>query len=227
MLKLVARHLDLGKSLFRTVSVDWSTFRQLSLDAGKKSPSELLSRAADELTRRTNRALENANLWYADDRPHDTEIHDDLHPLAMARARENNSKCRVAICMCLHWHRTHRQAAAYVVTEESITQGLCSFFNRNTGLMTAGVLFRILLFFNAAVAPKDSDFFCGMVFVDGEGKDRHIHGRIEEKNKIDPEAYPMGVVVTECQRRAHGDLELLLHRRVGLQEVDFIHVPNP
>ena len=74
--------------------------------------------------------------------------------------------------------------------EESLTRGLCFFFHRNPGLLTGGVLRRILSFFNTDVAPKHGKNLCGLVCANRVAGQRvgsfrvALFGRIEDESKV-------------------------------------------
>ena len=218
LLKLVASHLDLETSLFCPVTVDWPMVRQLTLSTGDKCPGSLRDDARAALRMQTERAMQAAGLHYTDaDIGEKIPWQEDGVP--KAGPRKKNSLCRETICMCLDWHRRHQEAAAYVIPGETITRGLCLFFNRNPGLITNGVLRLILYFFNAVVAPKFNACFCGMLFA------HEIHGNLCLQARVDwqhreiedvHDAIRYGVAVAMCQRRSRGEIELLLHGQINV-----------
>ena len=131
LLKLVDSHLDLETSLFCPVTVDWPMVRQLTNSAGDKSPCSLREDARVALQRRTERAMQAADLCYTDaETGKQVPWLEDEVP--KADPRKKNSLCRVTICMCLDWHRRHRRAAAYVIRGKHNT-GPVPFFQPQPG----------------------------------------------------------------------------------------------
>ena len=94
LLKLVDRHLGLGKgkSLFRSVTVDWSLVRQLSLDASKSSPSASRARASRAHKFRTDTALFQYVHEDTDDTDDDTD--EAREQLKLRRRAESKRKQR-------------------------------------------------------------------------------------------------------------------------------------
>ena len=94
LLKLVASHLDLETSLFCPVTVDWPMVRQLTNSAGDKSPCSLREDARVALQRRTERAMQAADLCYTDaETGKQVPWLEDEVP--KADPRKKNSLCRV------------------------------------------------------------------------------------------------------------------------------------